>query len=118
MKRLVNHKTDVSLRRLASKFRVNHQTIHTYLEEMNIKSYKKQRSPKYIDQQLQKVSTRARRLYQILSNNDFQLVMDDEKYFLLVDQSVPTNRGFYTFDKAVTPPEIKYKRTKKYEENS
>ena len=48
LKHLVNYKTDVSLRRLASKFRVNHQFIHTYLEEMNIKYYKKQRSPKYV----------------------------------------------------------------------
>ncbi|CAF4377314.1 unnamed protein product, partial [Rotaria magnacalcarata] len=28
--------------------------------------------------------------------------MDDEKYFLLQDQSVPTNRGFYTSDKRTT----------------
>ena len=68
LKRLVNHKTDVSLRPLASKFRVNHQTIHTYLEEMNIKYYKKQRSPKYTDQQLQEVPTRARRLYRMSSS--------------------------------------------------
>ena len=44
--------------------------------------------------------------------------MDDEKYFLLADQSVSTSRGFNTSDKAVTPSEIKYKRTKTYEEKS
>ena len=52
----------------------------------------------------------------MLSNNNFQLVMDDEKCFPLAGQSVPINRGFCTSDKAVTPPEVKYKRTKKYEE--
>ncbi len=41
LKRLVNHKTGVALRRLASKFRVSQQTIRTYLEEMNINYYKK-----------------------------------------------------------------------------
>ena len=38
----------------------------------------------------------------MLSNNDFELIMDDEKYFLLQDQSAPTNRGFYTSDKRTT----------------
>jgi len=115
LKRLVNHKTGVSLRRLASKFCVCPQTICNYLKESNIKYYKKQRAPKYTDQQLQEVPTRARRLYRMLSNNDFELVMDDEKYFPLTDQSVSTNRGFYTSERRTTPPEVKFKRTQKYE---
>ena len=41
--------------------------------------------------------------------------MDDKKYFLLQDQSVPTNRGFCTSDKGTTPPQIKFKRTQKFE---
>ena len=41
--------------------------------------------------------------------------MNDEKYFLLPDQSVSTNRGFYTSDKSMTPPDVKFKRTRKYE---
>ena len=43
--------------------------------------------------------------------------MADEKYFLLADQSVPTNRGFCTSEKRATPPEVKFKRTRKYETN-
>jgi hypothetical protein len=77
---------------------------------------KKQRSPKYTDKQLQQIPTRARRLYRMLLNNDFELVLDDERYFSLSDQSVSTNRGFYTSDKGKTPPEVKqFKRTEKYE---
>jgi hypothetical protein len=82
---------------------------------MNIKYYKKQRAPKYTDKQLQEIPTRARRLYRILSKNDFEWVMNDEKYFLLAEQSLPINRGFYTSEKAVTPPEVKFKRTQKYQ---
>ena len=41
--------------------------------------------------------------------------MDDEKYFLLQDQSAPTNRGFYMSDKRTTAPQIKFKRTEKFE---
>ena len=82
---------------------------------MTIRYYKKQQAPKYTDKQLEEVPTRARRLYRMLSNNDFQLIMDDEKDFLLQDQSAPTNRGFYTSDKRTKAPQIKFKRTQKFE---
>ena len=51
----------------------------------------------------------------MLSNNDFQLIIDDEKYFLLQDQSTPTNRGLYTSDKRTTAPQVKFNRTQKFE---
>ena len=82
---------------------------------MGNRYYKKQRAPKYTDKQLKEVPTRAQRLYRMLSNNDFELIMDDEKYFLLQDQSAPTNRGLYTSDKRVTAPQVKFKRTRKFE---
>ena len=51
----------------------------------------------------------------MLSNNDFELIMDDEKYFLLQDQSTPTHRGFYMSDKRTTAPQVKFKRIQKFE---
>ncbi|CAF4230632.1 unnamed protein product [Rotaria magnacalcarata] len=102
LKRLINKKTGISLRRLAPRFKVSYQTSSNRLKAMGIKYYKKQRAPKYTDKQLEEIPTRARRLYRMLSNNDFELIMDNEKYFLLQDQSVPTNRGFYTSDKRTT----------------
>jgi len=62
LKRLVNHKTGISLLRLAPKLKVSHQTICNHLQAMGIRYYKKQRAPKYTDQQLEEISTRARRL--------------------------------------------------------
>ena len=59
--------------------------------------------------------TSARRLYRMLSNNDFELIMDNEKYFLLQDQSAPTNRDFYTSDKRTTALQVKFKKTEKFE---
>ena len=46
---------------------------------MGIRYYKKQRAPKYTNKQLEEVPCRARRLYRMLSNNDFELIMNDEK---------------------------------------
>ena len=41
--------------------------------------------------------------------------MNDEKYFLLQDQLAPTNRAFYTTDKRSTAPQVKFKRSQKFE---
>ena len=103
------------MRRLAPRLKVSYQTVSNHLKAMGIRYYKKQRAPKYIDKQLEEVPTRARRLYRMLSNNDLELIMDDEKYFSLQDQSAPTNRGFYMSDKRTTAPQIKFKRTQKFE---
>ena len=51
----------------------------------------------------------------MLSNNDFELIMDDETYFLLQDQSASTNRGFYTSNKRTTASQVKFKRAQKFE---
>ena len=104
------------MRRLAPRFKASYQTVSNHLKSMGISYYKKkQRAPKYTDKQLEEAPTRARRLCRMLSNNDFQLIMDDEKYLLLQHQSGPTNRGFYTSDKRTTAPQVKFKRTQKFE---
>ena len=42
------------------------------------------------------------------------MVMDDEKYFLLHNQSIAANRGFYTSDPNAAPPEVNLKSTEKF----
>jgi hypothetical protein len=95
---------------------VSHQTICNNLKGIGIKYYKKRRAPKYSDKQLAEIPTRARRLNRLLSSDNFELIIDDEKYFLLHNESVPSNRGFYSSDKSITPPENKFKRIKKFED--
>ena len=51
----------------------------------------------------------------MLWNNDFELIMDDEKYFLSQDQSAPTNGAFYTSDIRTIAPQVKFKRSQKFE---
>ena len=51
----------------------------------------------------------------IISNNHFQLIIDDEKLFLLQDQSTPINRGLHMSDKRPTPSQFKFKTTHKFE---
>ena len=63
---------------------------------------------------MEEVPTRARRLYRTLLSNDFELIMDDEKYFTLTNEPVSTNCGFYTSDPSIAPSDVKFKRTQKY----
>ena len=115
LKRRVKKRIGISLRRLAPRFNVSYQTVSNHLKAMGIRYYKKQRAQKYTDKQLEEVPTRARRLYRMVSNNDVELIMDDEKYCLLQDQSAPTNCGFYTSDKRTTAPQVKFNRIQKFE---
>ena len=57
---------------------------------------------------------RAGRLYRTLTSSDVALIMDDEKFFTLINEPVSNNRGFYTTDSDVSPAEVKFKRTQKY----
>ena len=58
---------------------------------------------------------RAGRLYDTLTSSDFELIMDDEISFTLINESVnSSNRAFFTTDPDISPPEVKFKRTQKY----
>ena len=57
---------------------------------------------------------RAGRLYRTLTSSDVELIMDDEKFSTLINESVSTNRGFYTTDPDLSPAAVKFKRTQKY----
>lgn len=44
---------------------------------------------------MRKISTYVRRLYHILLGNDFNLNVDDEKYFTITNKSKSTNHDFF-----------------------
>jgi transposase len=114
LKRLFDHKAGISLRQVVPKFDVHITTISRNLKAMGITYRKKKRAPKYNDKQVEEIPTRARRLYRTLLNDNVELVMDDEKYFLLHNESTAANRGFYTSDPSTTPSAVKFKRTQKF----
>ncbi|CAF3637340.1 unnamed protein product [Rotaria socialis] len=81
---------------------------------MGIRYYKKKRALKYTEKQLQEILIRARHFYRELLKHDYELVMDDEKYFLLHNEFVPANRDFYSSDRQTTVPDAKFKRIKNH----
>ena len=114
LKRLVNHHTGISLRKVARKFDVHRRTIQRELNRMEIQYCKKKWVPLCRKKQFEEVPMRAGRLYRTLTSIDFELIMNDEKVFTVINESVSTNRGFYTTDPDVSPAEVKFKRTQKY----
>ena len=52
LKRLVNNRTGVSQRRLEQKFQVNQTTIGRALEKMRISMYKREKTPRYTEKQM------------------------------------------------------------------
>ena len=78
LRRLVNHYTCVSLRKVAPEFRVHIRTIQDELKATNI-IYRKMKSvPRYTGKQMQEAPTRSRGLYRTLLHGDFDLIMDNE----------------------------------------
>ena len=53
------------------------------------------------------------KVYRLLKPN-VSLVMDDEKYFTLTDNTA-RNRSFYTSDPSTTPPKVNFKHRMKFE---
>ncbi|CAF2035334.1 unnamed protein product [Rotaria magnacalcarata] len=88
--------------KIVQKFNVHRKIIQRELIDMGI-HYRKKSALRYTEKQIEQVPTRARRLYRTLLNNDFELIMDDEKYFTLTNESMSNNRGFYTSDPSTMP---------------
>ena len=109
----MTYKTGISLRQIAKKFNVHRRTIQRELNDMDIHYRKEERSPRYTAEEIEEVPVCARRLYSTLLSNDFELTMDDEKYFTLTNESMSTNRGFYTSDLDITPSDMKFKHIQK-----
>lgn len=101
-------KTGISLRQISRKFTVGISTIHRHLKAMGMVYRRKKRAPKYADQQLQEIPKGAARFCRTLEKGRVELILDDEKYFSLHNDSISTNRGFYTSNPSIAPPEVKF----------
>ena len=72
MKRLVNHQTGISLRKIDQKFNVHRRTFQRVLKDMSMHYRKKKRAPNYTEKQIEEVPNRARRLYRTLLEDDYR----------------------------------------------
>jgi transposase len=114
LKREFENNDKISLRNAARKYKCHYTYIQKTLKKYSkIKHRKKKRSPAYDETQIKMVRRKCRHL--LCKYKDITFVIDDESYFPLSKSQVPGNDKFYTSDISTTPPDVKYKKKKKFE---
>ena len=118
LKKLVNHKTGQSQRKLGIKFNVTQQTISNTLKRVGVKYRKRKVAPKQNPAQEQRQQERLKKFVENLASQDDNrdLVIDDESYFTLSGSGMPGNTGFYTSDVTKTPNSVKHRQQEKFPE--
>ena len=66
LKRLTNNRKGVSQRRLGRKLGISHVTICRQLPQINISSYKREKTPKYSEKQTEKAKNLCQKLANLL----------------------------------------------------
>jgi hypothetical protein len=78
---------------------------------MGIRHRKREKAPKYTDEQAKRSRILSRKLYQSLRENNPSVVMDDEKYFLF---SKTQYDGYYSADKNSCPDSVRFLGEEKF----
>lgn len=114
LKRLTNNRKGVSQQKLANKFNVTQQDISYQLSKMKIECRKREKTPKYSEQQQKIARKRSRKLVNLLYRENPLIIMDDEKYFTFTNDNLPANARYYTMDKDTCPDNVRFKGQDKY----
>lgn len=110
-------KTGVSERKLARKFGISQPYVAKVLKEEGVRHYQRQKCPEWTPEQQERQRRCLRKLRRDFCppSSDVKVIVDDESYFTFRHHDIPGNDGFFTQDKENTPPEVRYKKKKKYE---
>lgn len=114
LKRLAKNRVGVSCRKLAPVLSTSKSTISYHLKKMSLSFRKRQKTPKYSDDQARRAKKLSRKLVKYLYQTKKLLILDDEKYFGLSCDEVPGNCGFYTDNIDECPDEVRFKPKEKY----
>lgn len=109
-------KKGVTSRKLARKFNIDRSYVSKLLAKGQVKWHRRERAPAATPEQEQKQRARCRKLSRerLPAKSDISIIMDDESFFPFKHDEMPGNAGYYTSDKENTPPEVRYRRKKKF----
>ena len=124
MKRLINdsvQKKGVSLRKLASKYKISKSYVHKAIQENNVNYRKRKLCPRYTPGQAERAKTTTSALCRDFfpASGSTAIVTDDESYFPLKDDRINGKKGFYISPETAfgdVPDEIRLKPKSKYPE--
>ena len=112
----VNNRCARSQRKLGRRFRVHQSTISRNLRQRtSVIIRKRKKAPKMdSEEQQRRARKNCGKLYRKLLN-DYDLIIDDEKFFKLSGNNVLGNRYFYSTDPSAAPPNIRFQQKTKFE---
>ncbi|KAL4490738.1 hypothetical protein ABPG72_021792 [Tetrahymena utriculariae] len=111
---MFDHQDGVSQRQAAKEFDCDHSYISkTLKKKTQIRAMKKQKIPDRTDLQKKQAQTKCGRLLRKYKNHLW--VIDDESYFTLSHSTLNGNNNYYSSDASETPPDVKFRLTKKFE---
>ena len=114
LKRLTNNRKRVSQRILARKFKVSQPLIGIQLKKMGTYCYKREKTPKYTEQQALKAKDYCAKLSNLLYRTSCFFVMDDEKYFTFNGSNMSGNYSCYTNDQEKCSDDVRFVGKEKY----
>ena len=112
----VNSRCARSQRKLGRRFQVHQSTISRNLRQRtSVIIRKRKKAPKMdSEEQQRRARKNCGKLYRKLLN-DYDLIIDDEKFFKLSGNNALGNRYFYSTDRSAAPPNIRFQQKAKFE---
>jgi hypothetical protein len=117
IKKMFDNKATISTRQAAAKLNISQSYLcKIKKKELHIKSYRKQRAPKYKQGQIERAESGARYLYRKLhrANEPVVIIMDDETYFPSDPSEVHGIEYYHTSDKSLIDKHLTVKGVEKY----
>ena len=112
--KISKNKNGVSQPALARMFECSQPHINKFLKNTaRLKCYKKYKIPKRTELQREKGREKCSTLYR--KYKKFNFIMDDESYFTQSHSTINGNNHYYSNDKNLVSPKVRYRMVKKFE---
>ncbi|CAF1216156.1 unnamed protein product [Rotaria sp. Silwood1] len=111
-----NNRCGISQRKLAKRYDVNQSTISRNLRRRTSLVIRRRRKAPRMDNKAHEKRARKNcgKLYKTTGRH-CDIIVDDEKYFTLINANVGENQSYYSTDPKAAPDNIKFKTKKKFE---
>ena len=116
VKRLMENKKGVSTKTLGKKFGVSRFTIARTFKRQGGKYHLRRRAPLVTEKQRPKIMEACEALATIYYplNSSTAIVIDDESYFPVGNDSLSGNRGFWSTDPKAAPDDVRFRKETKF----
>jgi hypothetical protein len=110
------NKPSLSLRNCSAKLNISPRSVIRAKKKLNIKTFKKQKTPKYINDQENRAEQACKRLYRkvVPSGGNKFVIMDDETYVQCDSSQIPGSEFYNVVEGVQIDKSIKIKQKEKF----